>query len=185
MLNLSMGTNTARAQWIELKTPMLVKGKYKVWICYASNSSACAYQVGVDVGRAGEQVLPNIVDFRQSLGSSGVTSSTAALASADPLMLTNGFKRYMATTAESVVVNGTTIKGGLQINTTGWDLNVGRLAGTVDIGTTDRHWIRLTVISTGLGSNSFTWLDMIHFIPVDADQNYPRFSTQGYQFPKP
>jgi uncharacterized surface protein with fasciclin (FAS1) repeats len=185
MFNLSMGTNTARAQWIELKTPMLVKGKYKVWICYASNSSACAFQVGVDVGRAGEQILPNIVDFRQSLGSSGVTSANAGLASADPLMLTNGFKRYMATTAESVVVNGTTVKGALQINTTGWDLNVGRLAGTVDIGTTDRHWIRLSVISTGLGSNSFTWLDMIHFIPVDADQNYPRFSTQGYQFLKP
>ncbi|RZM17895.1 MAG: DUF5108 domain-containing protein, partial [Pedobacter sp.] len=178
--NLSMGNNTARAQWIELRTPMLVKGKYKVWICYAQSTSAVAVQVGVDVGRPAEQLLPNIVDFRQYLGSSGINSTTAALPSADALMLTNGFKRYMALTTD---VAGT-LKGANSANGSGWDQCVGRLAGTVDIQTTDRHWIRLTNIITG-GGTSQTWLDMIHFIPVDADQNYPRFSTQGVQFNRP
>ncbi|UKT64214.1 fasciclin domain-containing protein [Pedobacter mucosus] len=178
--NLSMGANVLRAQWIELKTPMLVKGKYKIWICYAQNGSAPLFQVGVDVGRPGEQTLPNLVDFRQLLSSSGVTSANSTLPSADPLMLTNGFKRYMATTAD---VSGT-LKGEQQVTGTGWDQMVGRLAGTADIQTTDRHWIRLSIVGGG-NSSSVTWLDMIHFIPVDADQNYPRFSTSGTKFNRP
>lgn len=178
--NLSMGVSTARIQYIDIRTPMLVKGKYKVWICYAQNGSSNLFQVGVDVGRPGEQILPNLVDFRQYLGSSGITSTTAALPSADALMLTNGFKRYMATTAD---VSGTT-KGEISVNGTGWDQLIGRLAGTADIQTTDRHWIRLTVVSNA-GSSNATYLDMIHFIPVDADQNYPRFSTSGTIFNRP
>jgi uncharacterized surface protein with fasciclin (FAS1) repeats len=176
--NLSMGQSTARAQWIELRTPMLVKGKYKVWICYAQQGSAPVTQIGVDIGRPGEQVLPNLVGFNQLLSASGVTSAGSAHPDADGTMLTNGFKRYMATTAD---VQGTLV-GKQQINTTGWDQMVGRLAGTVDIQTTDRHWIRITAISTGNGSSSVTWLDMIHFIPIDMDQNYPRFSTEGVAF---
>lgn len=178
--NLSMGVSTARIQYIDIRTPMLVKGKYKVWICYAQNGNSNLFQVGVDVGRPGEQILPNLVDFRQYLGSSGITSTTAALPSADALMLTNGFKRYMATTAD---VSGTT-KGEISVNGTGWDQLIGRLAGTADIQTTDRHWIRLTVVSNA-GLSNATYLDMIHFIPVDADQNYPRFSTSGTIFNRP
>ncbi|MEJ5995709.1 fasciclin domain-containing protein [Pedobacter sp. Du54] len=178
--NLSMGANTLRAQWMELRTPILVKGKYKVWICYNQNGSSVAFQVGVDVGRPGEQTLPNIVDFRQYLSSSGVSASTASLPSADPLMLTNGFKRYMALTTDTFG----TLVGTNTVNGSGWDNQVGRLAGTVDIKTTDRHWIRLTNLTNG-GSSNATWLDMIHFIPIDADQNYPRFSIQGVAFPRP
>ncbi len=123
--------------------------------------------------------MPNIVDFRQYLSSSGINSTTAALPSADALMLTNGFKRYMALTTETFgTLTGTNV-----VNASGWDNQVGRLAGTVDIQTTDRHWIRLTNLTNG-GSSAATYLDMIHFIPVDADQNYPRFSIQGVAFPK-
>ncbi|WP_316807755.1 fasciclin domain-containing protein [Pedobacter agri] len=178
--NLSMGASTARIQYIDIRTPMLVKGKYKIWICYAQNGSSNLFQVGVDVGRPGEQILPNLVDFRQYLGSSGITSTTATLPSADALMLTNGYKRYMATTAD---YQGTA-RGEVSVNGTGWDQLVGRLAGTADIQTTDRHWVRLTVVSNA-GSNNATYLDMIHFIPVDADQNYPRFSTFGTVFNRP
>ncbi len=178
--NLSMGANTQRAQWIELRTPMLVKGKYKVWICYNQNGSSVAFQVGVDIGRPGEQTLPNIVDFRQYLSSSGMSAANAVLPSADPLMLTNGFKRYMALTTDTFG----SLVGTNTPNGSGWDNQVGRLAGTVDIQTTDRHWIRLTNLTNG-GSSNATYLDMIHFIPIDADQNYPRFSIQGVAFPKP
>ena len=175
-----MGANVLRAQWFELRTPMLVKGKYKVWICYNQNGSSAPFQVGVDVGRPGEQTLPNIVDFRQYLSSSGINSTTAPLASADALMLTNGFKRYMALTTDTFG----TLVGTNTTNASGWDNQVGRLAGTVDIQTTDRHWIRLTSLLSSNGSNSATYLDMIHFIPVEADQNYPRFSIQGVAFPR-
>ncbi|TCD05634.1 hypothetical protein EZ449_16225 [Pedobacter frigidisoli] len=180
-LNLSVGPNTARAQWLEIKTPMLVKGKYKIWVCYAQNGNGAITQVGVDVGRTGEQILPNLVDFRQSLSASGVVTANSALASADPLMLTNGFKRYIATTAEYAG----TLRGEQGVTGTGWDTMTGRLVGTADIQTTDRHWVRFTMIPGGRESNNNTWIDMIHFIPVDADQNYPRFSTSATQFKRP
>ncbi len=49
-LELALGTN--RSPWIELTTPMLVKGKYKVWICYRtqkqSASSDNVNQISVD-----------------------------------------------------------------------------------------------------------------------------------------
>ncbi|WP_165501738.1 fasciclin domain-containing protein [Pedobacter frigiditerrae] len=180
MLDLSVGSSTARLKYVEFRTPMLVKGKYKVWICYAANGSSVAFQAGFDIGKPNPQVLPNTVDFRQDLSSSGINSTTAALASADALMMTNGFKRYMATTND---YQGT-LRGQNQINTTGWNLSVGRLAGVIDVQTTDRHYLRLTMIA-GSGTTNQTWLDMIHFIPIDAEQGWPRFSVQGVQFQKP
>lgn len=181
ILSMSVGSSTARLQWFELRTPMLVKGRYKVWICYIYNSTnTVAFQVGFDIGRQNAQVLPNTVDFRQDLSASGVTTAGAGAANADALMLTNGFKRYMATTND---FQGT-LRGQNQVNTTGWNFCVGRLAGVIDVQTTDRHWIRLTMIA-GSGTSKASWLDMIHFIPVDAEQGWPRFSTQGVQFQKP
>jgi uncharacterized surface protein with fasciclin (FAS1) repeats len=180
-LNLSVGQNVQRAQSFEIRTPMLVKGRYRVWVCYAQNGSSGAFQVVVDAGRTGEQTLPNLVDFRQSLDVSGVTSATSSSPSADPLMLTNGFKRYMATTAD---VQGN-LRGLQPITGNTWGLMVGRLAGTADIQTTDRHWIKFNLITTGNGSSNATWIDMIHFIPIDDDQNYPRFSISGTAFNRP
>ncbi len=180
-LSLSLGQNVQRAQSFEIRTPMLVKGRYRIWVCYAQNGSSGAFQVVVDAGRAGEQTLPNLVDLRQNLDVSGVTSATSSLPSADPLMLTNGFKRYMATTAD---VQGN-LRGLQPITGNTWGLMVGRLAGTADIQTTDRHWIKFSIITTGNGSNGATNIDMIHFIPIDDDQNYPRFSISGTAFNRP
>lgn len=177
-LILSMGTtNTARFQWVELKTPMLVKGKYKVWICSAQLSSGIVGQVTMDAGTPQEQVLPNLVDFRQYLGSSGVNKADFGLATTDGFMLTNGYKRYMANTNE---YSGT-VRGAMAVN---GDVMLGRLVGTVDIQTTDRHWIRITAIGGSTGDDNIA-LDMIHFIPLDADQNFPRFHQSGTIFNRP
>ncbi|MFD2581447.1 fasciclin domain-containing protein [Pedobacter vanadiisoli] len=182
VIQFSMTTNnTARNIWVELRTPMLVKGKYKVWICYTQNGNGPLSQIGVDVGTTQEQILPNLVDFSQSLTSSGVPTANAALPSADGLMLTNGFKRYMATTAD---VNQDGVRGIQPISVNNqWSVMVGRLAGVVDIKTTDRHWIRFTTLR---GNNDYIMnIDMIHFIPIDDDQNYPRFGTTGAIFKRP
>jgi len=182
VIQFSMTTNnTARNIWVELRTPMLVKGKYKVWICYTQNGNGPLSQIGVDVGTTQEQILPNLVDFTQSLTSSGVPTANAALPSADGLMLTNGFKRYMATTAD---VNQDGVRGIQPISVNNqWSVMVGRLAGVVDIKTTDRHWIRFTTLR---GNNDYIMnIDMIHFIPIDDDQNYPRFGTTGAIFKRP
>ncbi|KLT67415.1 fasciclin domain-containing protein [Pedobacter sp. BMA] len=183
VMNFNMSiSNNARAVWIEFRSPMLVKGKYKVWICYTYNNAGPLLQVASDVGTTQEQVLPNLVDLTQQLTSSGVTDAGALQSSSDGLMLTNGFKRYLGTTAETAT-DGVT-KGLQAVGTSnGWKIMPAKLAGTVDIKTTDRHWIRLTALrGNGNGVN----LDMIHFIPVDDDQNYPRFHpTPGVIFKRP
>lgn len=172
--------NTARAKWVEFKTPMLVKGKYKVWVCYAQNGNGVVGQVGIDVGKPAEQLMPNLLDFRQYLSAGGVSNANLAAANADALLMTNGFKKYMAT------VNDTqgTLKGSMIASGSNSDTMVGRLVGTADIQTTDRHWVRITAIGGATAQNNIT-IDMIHFIPLDVDQNWPRFHQSGTIFKKP
>jgi uncharacterized surface protein with fasciclin (FAS1) repeats len=174
--------NTARNFWIEIRTPMLVKGKYKVWICYTQNQNGPLEQIGIDVGTSQEQLLPNLVDFAQSLTASGVPTTGAAANSADGLMLTNGFKRYMATTLETATDGVTKGLQPVAVNNQ-WSVMVGKLAGTADIKTTDRHWVRFTALR-GNQTNNMN-IDMIHFIPIDDDQNYPRFHPTGAIFKRP
>ena len=176
-------SNTARNFWIEIRSPMLVKGKYRVWICYTQNQNGPLDQIGIDVGTSQEQLLPNLVDFTQSLTASGVPTANAARADADGLMLTNGFKRYMATTGETATDGVTRGLQPIAVNNQ-WSVMVGRLAGVADIKTTDRHWVRLTALR---GNNTANMnIDMIHFIPIDDDQNYPRFHpTPGVIFKRP
>ncbi|TKC10455.1 fasciclin domain-containing protein [Pedobacter polaris] len=174
--------NTARNFWIEIRTPMLVKGKYKVWICYTQNQNGPLDQIGIDVGTPQEQLLPNLVDFTQSLTSSGVPTANAARSDADGLMLTNGFKRYMATTIETATDGVTKGLQPVSVNNQ-WSVMVGKLAGVADIKTTDRHWLRLTALRGNQTANMN--IDMIHFIPIDDDQNYPRFHPTGAIFKRP
>lgn len=54
--------------------------------------------------------------------------------------------------------------------------NVGRLAGIVNVTTTDRHHIKLVAIGNSSGSVTF---DMIEFRPVTMDQLYPKFARNG------
>ncbi len=176
-LNLSVCTNNAnRVKYFDLKTPYLVKGRYKVWICYAQNASAPNFQVVFNPGRENEQILPNIVFFNQNLTASGVASNAAGMgsANADNLMLAQGYKRYMATAGD---YNPSGVVGGIK-PLTGNDAvaNVGRLAGIIDVETTDRHIIRLKTVSGTACASNTVWLDMIQFIPADdIEQIYPRF----------
>ncbi len=181
VIRFSMSTfTTARTLWIEFRTPILVKGKYMVWICFTQNGNGPNSQVAMNVGTNQEQVLPNLVNFSSNLQSSGVTQANAALPTTDGLMLTNGFKRYMATTAD--FSNG--VPGRQPINTVNqWAVMVGRLAGVADIQTTSRHWLRITALDRNNNDNMN--IDMIHFIPIGQDQNYPRFSPNGLIYSRP
>lgn len=182
VMNFNMTTSNALRQiWMEIRTPMLVKGKYKVWICYTYNVGNYLLQTAFDVGTSQEQTMPNLMDTGQQLTASGVTDANASLPNSDGNMLTNGFKRYMATTAETAT-DGVT-KGVLPASGgNGWKAMVGKLAGVVDIKTTDKHWMRFTCLrGNGNGVN----IDMIHFIPIDDDQNYPRFGTTTAIFKRP
>ncbi|WP_286862106.1 MULTISPECIES: fasciclin domain-containing protein [Sphingobacterium] len=173
LLSLSLCFNNAnRAKWIEFKTPYLVKGRYKVWICYAQHGDAPEIQATFNPGKADEQILPNIIVLNQTLTASGV--SDLGNSNADNLMLAQGYKRYMATVGD---YNANNVTGGLKAKTgSEASLNVGRLAGIINVETTDRHVIRFEAVKDKKCGSNTVYLDMIQFIPADdLEQNYPRF----------
>ncbi|MBE9599758.1 fasciclin domain-containing protein [Pedobacter sp. MC2016-24] len=152
-LAIQLGQVASRHTWVQFKTPMLVKGKYKVWLCYrAQSSKAPNLQATMNAGTANEQTLPNIASMISYLDASGVSLSDP---NSDNLMLAQGYKRYSYEQP-----NGT-------------KNNAGRLLGVADITTTGYQTIRLTCVNGTYGAVS--WLDMIHFIPIDQDQKSCRF----------
>ena len=77
--NLRFG-NPAANNWIEFTTPLLVRGKYKVWIMYRSGATGLYVQASLDGVAA-----PRIFSF-----GGGFSSSTAT----DLTLESEGFKRY-------------------------------------------------------------------------------------------
>jgi hypothetical protein len=124
-------------------------------------------------GKTDEQILPNIIFFNQTLTASGISTADMGQPTADNLMLAQGYKRYMATVND---YNPNGYVGTKNMSGTYSDVNVGRLAGIIEVETTDRHTIRLEGLGDSWGQNYNTYLDMIHFIPADdVEQVYPRF----------
>lgn len=162
-LSFSFGGTTARQQWVEFTTPMLIKGRYKVWICYRQNGNGPNIQAIMDATTTQEQVLPNIVSWSTYLTGPGIPLADV---NSDNLLEAQGYKRYSG----SYSLTGPN--------------HVGRLMGTVNIGTTDKHKIRLNRVGGRDGSTTTT-LDMIQFIPVEMDQQYPRFNRDGSRVTRP
>jgi len=52
----------------------------------------------------------------------------------------------------------------------------GRMVGTYTFPTTQRQTVRITPLA---GTQNNNYLDMIHFIPADAPQTWPKFKTDG------
>ncbi|RKD12840.1 hypothetical protein BCY91_11385 [Pelobium manganitolerans] len=185
MLNLSFcNSSAARQKYVEFKTPYLVKGRYKVWLCYIQFNYGAHLQASYDPGTDHEQILPNIAYTTTDLGGLGISSTDLAGPNSDNLLLAQGYKRYMALKSETSR-NGAS--GNKDANGNNGVSNVGRLMGVINVETTDRHIIRLTAIGEGRCATKNTWLDMLHFIPVDDnEQNYPRFSAKpGEIFDRP
>ncbi|MVT12389.1 fasciclin domain-containing protein [Chitinophaga tropicalis] len=138
-----------RSPWVELKTPLLVRGRYKVWICYRtqkqSGSSNNVNQISID----GEP-LQRSMNFTVNMP-----------ISTEGEMESQGWKWYTSPASNN------------------W---AGRLVGTIEIRTTDRHLLRFTTLQGTQNNNN---LDMIHFIPQDMDQLYPRFMADGTPVPRP
>lgn len=144
-LRTAAGTNP----WIEFTTPLIVAGKYKVWVNYRKGNGKYI-QASVD-GVA----LSRILDLTGYLPTPPKT---------DDVLESQGYKRYSSVAA---FANNT---------------QIGQLAGVVTVTSTDKHKIRLTCIKDG-GKGDAT-LDMIQFIPIDADQQYPRFGKDGSIVPR-
>ena len=155
---LIINLRTAVINWIEFKTPLIVKGKYKLWICtrnvYDPNRRPIFLVYFNDVA------LPNIV----------ATDETLEKVSDEELLL-QGFKRYNYDIADSLGYL-TDVNGRFSA----------RLAGTIEVPTTGSHTIRFNVINNG---DKYLWIDMIHIIPYENDQLWPRVAHDGTLVDKP
>jgi uncharacterized surface protein with fasciclin (FAS1) repeats len=150
-LSVPMGTTT-RHNWIDMKTPILIKGRYKVWICYRAAKGSGT------VGLPGGSNMPVQVAF------DGVDLSRPFNFTEQRPNLTDGelealgWKKYSPSTNQ---------------------LMTGKFLGIVDIPTTDRHSIRLRALPASGTGNPSNFLDMVHFIPINDNQYLPRFNTDG------
>lgn len=132
---------TAVIPWIEFKTPVVIRGRYKVWISYRSIASR--------------------------------SNTAEALIDGVPLSRTVNFADFRATNITETELEAQGFKRPISGNNNNW---AARLLGTIDIQTTDRHIFRLNCLTN---QSTTTNIDMIHFIPVDQDQLYPRFGPAG------
>ncbi|AHF15130.1 fasciclin domain-containing protein [Niabella soli] len=149
--------NTSRNKTIEFRTPLLVKGRYKVWVCYyrgraSTNNPAFPNRVDFD----GEP-MQRTFDFSEQKPV-GTPSELEAL----------GYKQY----TEAPTNNSSADRN-----------NVGRLVGTINVATTDRHTITLTFLHASSTGQELNYLDIIQFIPVNDDQTRPVFGRDGTIIP--
>jgi uncharacterized surface protein with fasciclin (FAS1) repeats len=150
-LTVPMG-NTSRHNWIEFTTPIVIKGRYKVWICYRAAKGSGT--VGLPGGsQAPTQVAFNGVDLSRPFNFSDKRPNLT-----DGEMDALGWKRYTVNTNQ---------------------LMTGKFLGIVDVTTTDRHKITLRCLPAAGTGNPSCFLDMIHFIPINDVQYLPRFNIDG------
>jgi uncharacterized surface protein with fasciclin (FAS1) repeats len=150
-LQIPMG-NTSRHNWIEFTTPLIIKGRYKVWICYRA-----AKQSG-SVGVPGGSNMPvqasfNGVDLTRQFN---FTEQRPNLS--DGEMEALGWKRYTVSTQQNMT---------------------GKYLGIIDVTTTDRHKFTLRSLPAAGTGQTANFFDMVHFIPINDPQYLPRFDQDG------
>ncbi len=141
--------NPAANSWVEFKTPLLVKGKYNVWIAYRSTGASGQgkyTQVSFDGIATGR-----LVDFGQYLPSTTAT---------DAALIAQGFKRYALPNPNSN--NLSQLAGTVTVTTT--DRHFIRLQAVRD---------------NGSGATPSVTLDFIQFIPITDDPTRPWYSKDG------
>lgn len=153
---LRVALRTAVIPWIEFTTPLLVKGRYKVWTCTRNVYGGRRPKWLVTFN--GDQQLPTVIDENYTLPRDPRYET-------DEELEARGFKRYNYMLADSSTYF-TLWKG----------VFVGQLAGIIDVPTTGTHKVRFDVLNNTDGG---MWLDMIHFIPEEMNQIWPRVKQDG------
>ncbi|MEO8404734.1 MAG: fasciclin domain-containing protein [Chitinophagaceae bacterium] len=154
-LKLRVGATGARNFWYQFKTPLIVKGKYKVWVCYRAQKGSGS------LGAPGGSYNPVQVSFDGQPLQRPVTFTDPRPVLSDGELDALGWKRYTSPATN--------------------DYMVGKYVGIIDVTTTDRHFVRLASLPTAGTGQDVNNLDMIHFIPVDQVQYLPRFQRDGVQ----
>ena len=137
--------------WLELKTPVLIKGTYKVWICYRREKEI-DLKTTFKQEEQDDQVLPYIFDTSKYMpdpDADGFSHEAIEM---------QGWKMYNAKKYERVVCS--------------------HLIGVIDVQSTGRHTLRFEA-TTNRQSSILCSFDMIQFIPVDENQLWPRVDMLG------
>jgi uncharacterized surface protein with fasciclin (FAS1) repeats len=150
-LSVPMG-NTTRHNWIEFTTPIIIKGRYKVWVCYRAAKGSGT--VGLP-GGSNMPVQPSFdgVDLSRQFNFCEQRPNLT-----DGELEALGWKKYSPSTTQFMT---------------------GKFLGIIDVPTTDRHKFRLRSLPAAGTGNPSDFLDMVHFIPINQNQYLPRFNTDG------
>ncbi|MEO6522153.1 MAG: fasciclin domain-containing protein [Mucilaginibacter sp.] len=153
--------------WCEFRTPLIIRGTYKVWLAYyqqvqgSAPTTEASASIGID-GSADRAPLANARTVNFGTKRPGLKKTVNGVSVDDPDgEEAIGFKTYMASTTGA---------------------QVARLMGVVTITQTGRYWFRLTTVNGNQEANN---VDMIQFIPVGMDQQYPKFNPDCSIIPRP
>ncbi len=150
-LSLPMGT-TSRHNWIEFTTPIIIKGRYKVWVCYRASKSSGT------VGLPGGSNMPVQVSYDGVDLSRPFNFTEQRPNLSDGELEALGWKKYSPSTTQFMT---------------------GKFLGVIDVTTTDQHKIKLLSLPASGTGQPINYLDMIHFIPINQNQYLPRFNVDG------
>jgi len=150
-LSVPMG-NTTRHNWIEFTTPIIIKGRYKVWVCYRAAKGSGT------VGLPGGSNMPVQPSFDGTDLSRQFNFCEQRPNLTDGELEALGWKKYSPSTTQFMT---------------------GKFLGIIDVPTTDRHKFRLRSLPAAGTGNPSDFLDMVHFIPINQNQYLPRFNTDG------
>lgn len=150
-LQIPMG-NTSRHNWIEFTTPLIIKGRYKVWVCYRA-----AKQSG-SVGVPGGSNMPVQASFNDLDLTRQFNFTEQRPNLSDGEMEALGWKRYTVSTQQNMT---------------------GKYLGIIDVTTTDRHKFKIRSLPAAGTGQTANFFDMVHFIPINDPQYLPRFDVDG------
>jgi uncharacterized surface protein with fasciclin (FAS1) repeats len=146
-------TGTGGLNDIEFDTPVIIKGRYKIWVSYRAHAKGSpntkVFFNGVQTSRIiNQQEAPN--------DPSNVTTGIN-----DRVLESQGYKRYMFPFVKGDALNS-------------------RFVGIVEVLTTGKHKIKfVTDACTGCSAGDADRFDMVEFRPVEMDQIWPKFKP-GY-----
>lgn len=115
----SLRTRAGQNNWIQFKTPVVIKGKYKIWVSYRRDAGGINCQVYFN-----DVLMPRLINFNDyRYGASTIT---------DEELQSQGWKRYSATAAFNNTVMGCKMVGTADVTTTGRHLI--KFVPTGDVG---------------------------------------------------
>ncbi|MFV8270856.1 fasciclin domain-containing protein [Flavobacterium sp. GT2N3] len=141
---------------VEFKTPVIIKGRYKIWVSYRQNSR----------GSSNTKVFFDGVQTSRILNQKESPNDPSNLTTGivDRVLESQGYKRYIYPHVQA-------------------DQLYSRLVGIVEVPTTGRHTIKFTTDAcAGCGGADADRLDMVELRPVEMDQIWPKFK-KGFPVP--